>query len=66
MKVRSCFVHVPEQTDSVDFLTDEGVIKPGRYTMYFYGESQRYPDRIIVEDRHGMITSVPKKWVRLI
>ena len=58
MKARTCFVHVPVGCTEV--------LKSGRYTMYWYGPSQKNPERTIVESLEGVLTTVPKEWVRLI
>lgn len=61
MKVRSCFVNVPEY----DLYTD-CPFPAGRYTMYYYGPSAANKDQTIVEDRKGILTSVPTEWVKLV
>lgn len=63
MKVRTCFIHVP---DNYRNGTPIFPFKPGRYTMYYYGPKTGNPGEIIVESLEGMLTTVPKEWVRLI
>ena len=64
MKAKCCFVHVPENAPMPRF--PNCPFPPGRYTMYYYGPSQAQPGETIVESLKGVLTTVPKEWVRFI
>lgn len=62
MKVRSCFVRVPESA----YVPVVDLFKPGKYTMYYYGPSATDDSRTIVESRTGILSTVPNEWVKLV
>ena len=63
MKHPCCFVIIPEQLGD-QYLKQR--LLPGKYTMYYYGPSQANPGETIVESLKGILTTVPKEWVKLV
>lgn len=68
MKARTCFVNIPEyiSNDPGVYPSWDAGLYPGKYTMYYYGPSQANPRETIVETLKGVLTTVPKEWVKLI